>query len=108
MVHPDRLADATVMTAILDMIERKSPDIFAAQIQAVLGRPDAAELLPAIACPTLLLCGRDDAWSPFARHEAMARLMPGCRLVGIPDCGHMATMERPEAVTAAMRDWLGR
>lgn len=106
MVHPDRLADTALMTAILDMIERKTPDIFAAQIQALLGRPDATALLPAITCPTLLLCGRDDAWSPFARHAEMAALMPGCRLVGVDDCGHMATMERPDAVTDAMRDWL--
>jgi hypothetical protein len=26
----------------------------------------------------------------------------------IEDSGHMATVERPEAVTAAMRDWLDR
>jgi pimeloyl-ACP methyl ester carboxylesterase len=26
----------------------------------------------------------------------------------VPKCGHMSTMERPDEVTAAMRDWLGQ
>jgi pimeloyl-ACP methyl ester carboxylesterase len=96
------------MNAILDMIERKSPDTFAAQIKALLGRPDATDLLPAIGCPTLLLCGREDGWSPLARHEQMAALLPNAKLDIIEECGHMSTMERPVAVSAAMRRWLER
>ena len=106
MVHMDRLADKALMNAILDMIERKSADIFFAQINALLGRPDATDLLPQITCPTLLLCGREDSWSPLARHEQMAELMPRATLKVIADCGHMSTMERPDAATEAMRAWL--
>jgi pimeloyl-ACP methyl ester carboxylesterase len=106
MVHPDRLADAALMTAIHDMIERKSLDVFEAQVRALLARPEAGPLLPRIRCPTLLLCGREDAWSPPARHEEMARAIPGARLVLVNDCGHMSTMERPEAVNAALLSWL--
>ena len=94
------------MSAILDMIECKSADIFAAQINALLTRPDATELLPQINCPTLLLCGREDSWSPLARHRQMAALMPRATLEVIADCGHMSTMERPAAVSVAMRTWL--
>jgi pimeloyl-ACP methyl ester carboxylesterase len=36
----------------------------------------------------------------------MARLIPGSHLVSVPDSGHMSTMERPEAVAAAMLAWL--
>jgi pimeloyl-ACP methyl ester carboxylesterase len=106
MVHPERLSDAHLMNAILDMISRKTPDIFAAQIKALLERPDAAPLLSGIRCPALVLCGREDSWSTLARHTEMAAMIPHSRLVVIEQCGHMSTMERPEAVTAAMRDWL--
>jgi pimeloyl-ACP methyl ester carboxylesterase len=102
----DRLADKALMNAILDMIERKSADIFAAQINALLGRPDATDLLPQITCPTLLLCGREDSWSPLARHEQMVELMPRATLKVIADCGHMSTMERPAAVAEAVQSWL--
>ncbi len=106
MVHMERLADKALMNAILDMIERKSADIFAAQINALLERPDATALLPQIACPTLLLCGREDAWSPLARHQQMAAMMPRAHFAIIDDCGHMSTMERPETVAATMLAWL--
>ncbi|GGO83473.1 hydrolase [Marinobacterium nitratireducens] len=106
MVHPSRLEDSELVGQILAMIERKTPTIFAAQIEALLSRPDASPLLPRLACPTWLVCGREDSWSPLQRHEEMARLVPGSRLEVIEDSGHMTTMERPEAVSALLRQWL--
>jgi pimeloyl-ACP methyl ester carboxylesterase len=105
MVHPDRLQDTELMNAIYDMIERKSVDQFAAQIRALLTRPDVMSLLPEIRCPTLVLCGEQDTWAPLSQHEEIAALIPGSRLVGVPHCGHMSTMERPAEVTQALREW---
>src|SRR5947208_2791497 len=92
--------------SILEMIARKTPDIFAAQIKALLSRPDATAVLSQIRCPALVLCGRQDFWSVLARHEQMAAMIPNSRLVVIENCGHMSTMERPAEVTAALREWL--
>jgi pimeloyl-ACP methyl ester carboxylesterase len=36
----------------------------------------------------------------------MSSMVPESRLAIIEDCGHMSTMERPQAVTALLRDWL--
>lgn len=107
MVHPARLTDDILMQAIHAMVARAPLAQFEAQIQALLARPDRSDLLPNIGVPTLLLCGKEDGWSRFAQHEEMARLIPGSRLVVVPECGHMSTMERPAAVTAALRDWMG-
>lgn len=106
MVHPERLQDAALMESILAMIERKTPGIFAAQIRALLGRPSVEAVLRSINCPTLVLCGRQDIWSPLTRHEQMAGMIPGADLVVIEDSGHMVTLERPEAVTTALHGWL--
>ena len=108
MLHPARVADARLMERILAMIERQTPEWHAAQIRALLDRPEASAVLPRIRCPTLVACGRQDAWSPLARHEAMAALIPNCELLVFEDCGHMATMERPAEVAAALRHWLQR
>jgi pimeloyl-ACP methyl ester carboxylesterase len=107
MVHPARLDDAPLIDAVLDMFERRTPNDFAGQIEALLARPDATAALRAIACPTLVLCGREDAWSPPPQHEEMAALIPGATLVVIESCGHMAPMERPREVARAMLAWLG-
>ena len=106
MVHPDRIADAALMDAIRAMVERKTPDIFAAQIKALLGRPDTTPLLPRIRCSTLVLCGREDGWSPLKRHEDMAAVILESTLVTVERCGHMSTMERPREVAEALRAWL--
>ena len=105
MVHPRRL-DEPVFDAILDMIERRTPAIFEAQIRALLNRPDASALLTRIAVTTTVMCGRDDQWSPLARHQQMAALIPGARLQVIEDSGHMTTMEQPDAVSSALVAWL--
>jgi pimeloyl-ACP methyl ester carboxylesterase len=106
MVHPPRLADLPLMDAIHAMIARASVAQFDAQIRALLARPDRTELLATLRMPTLVLCGHDDSWSPLARHQEMARRIQGSRLVDVPDCGHMSTMERPEAITTALLAWL--
>ncbi len=106
MVHPDRLADAALMDEIHAMIARAPLAQFEAQTEALLNRPDRTTLLPRIRVPTLVLCGREDAWSPLARHEQMARLIPGATLVAVPEAGHMVTMEKPDAVTQAFAAWL--
>lgn len=106
MVHPARLQDAGLMGAIHAMIGRAPLAQFAAQTEALLGRPDRTALLSQVTVPTLVLCGREDGWSPPARHEEMARRIPGARLVIVPDCSHMCTMERPAEITAALQAWL--
>lgn len=107
MVHADRL-DTPLFEAILDMIGRRTPAVFAAQIRALLARPDANAVLAGMRCPVLLACGRQDAWSPLARHERMQALCPGAELVVIEDSGHMSTMEQPQAVADALRAWMAR
>ena len=107
MVHPARL-HTPLFESVLDMVERSSVAQFAAQINALLNRADAAPLLPAITCPTLVLTGREDAWSPPAQHAAMAQAIDGAALCIVEQCGHMSTMEQPEAVSAAMSNWLAR
>jgi pimeloyl-ACP methyl ester carboxylesterase len=105
MVHPSRLTDEPLIESIVEMMGRKSPDIFTGQIKALLGRPDATPVLAATRCPTLVLCGREDAWAVLDVHRDMAARLPNARLVIIENCGHMAPMERPEAVTAALAGW---
>ena len=108
MVHPDRLRDRALIETILDMFERRSLAQFAAQITALIERPDASTVLPAIRCPTLLLCGEQDQWSNPAQHDEMAQLIAGSYFTCVPHCGHMSPLEQPAAINAALRTWLER
>lgn len=106
MLHPSRLGTPLEDTVVA-MLARHTPAQHAAQIHALLTRPDASPTLRSVSVPTLLLTGAQDAWSPPARHDEMAAMLAGpVQRVDVPDCGHMAPMEAPEAVTAALRGWL--
>jgi pimeloyl-ACP methyl ester carboxylesterase len=106
MLAPHRVRDAALMDRLTAMVERASPRLFQRQIGALLTRPNAHRGLAAIPCPTALLVGRQDAWSPIAQHEEMAALIPRARLQVIEDCGHMAPAEQPEAVAQALAAWM--
>jgi pimeloyl-ACP methyl ester carboxylesterase len=105
MVHPS-VRGTALFESMLDMLERSSQAQYAAQIKALLNRPDAAPVLPSVACPTLVLTGQQDAWSPPAQHEAMCQRIPGATLCLVPECGHMSTLEQPAAVNQALATWL--
>jgi pimeloyl-ACP methyl ester carboxylesterase len=99
MLHPDHSA---LLGPLTEMVLRSTPDTFANQQRALLHRPEARAVLPGIRCPTLVLCGRQDIWSPVAQHEEIAASIPNARLVIVEDCGHMSPVEQPKAVTKAL------
>ncbi|WP_162261024.1 MULTISPECIES: alpha/beta fold hydrolase [unclassified Nocardioides] len=65
---------------------------------------DARLRAPAIACPTLLLWGREDPLLPVAMGHELHRLIPGSSLEVWDDTGHCPMLEHParfdERVTA--------
>jgi pimeloyl-ACP methyl ester carboxylesterase len=97
-----------LMPRLMAMVERSTADSYAGQINALLNRPDALLVLPTIAVPTLLLSGSEDTWSPISQHETMRRRIPHATLFEIHGAGHMAPIERPEAVAVALREWLAK
>lgn len=106
LIHPARLDDRELTLAIRQQGERVGAEAYIRQQTAIIARPDSRPGLPAVACPTLVLCGRQDVLSPLEMHIEMAGLIPGARLAVIEDCGHLPPMERPQAATALLRDWI--
>jgi len=108
LLNPDRLTDQVLVDIIIGMAERIGRDAFLRQQAAIMGRPDGRTDLGRIACPTLVLCGRQDALAPPAVHQEMAAAIPGAELVVVEDCGHLSTLEQPDIVSDALRRWLAR
>lgn len=107
MVHPDRHQDTAFMQALFDMVESNTVESYQKQIHALLSRPDARPFLTKAPKGSLVLCGREDNWAPPSQHEAIAQALPDKpKVVLIEHSGHMSTMEQPQAVTRAMREWL--
>jgi pimeloyl-ACP methyl ester carboxylesterase len=107
---PPMVAEANRSTEAYAEMRRMCLDAgqerFDAQINALLTRPEVESLLPQIACPTLVMTGELDAWSPPAQHETIAAAIPNSQLVIVPGAGHMLTREAPDAVNDAIARWL--
>ncbi len=106
LIHKSRLQDQPLVETILRMGEDTGIAAFKRQQAAIMGRPDNRPLLASIRCPTLVLVGREDALTPVELSREIAGGIPGARLEIVPDCGHLSTVERPEAVSRAMLAWL--
>ena len=105
-VHPRRLEDEPFKATLSAMSARVGEAAFYNQQAVMLSRPDSRPDLGDIRCPTLILCGRQDALTPVDMHREMASLIRGAKLVIIEDSGHLTTMEQPHATTAVLRYWL--
>ena len=108
MIHPDRRQDVELLERMHTMVTKYSVIDFQGQVGALLSRLDAGPVLATITCPTLVVCGRQDDWSPLAQHETIAAAIPGAELAVIDDAGHMVTVEQPQAVSALLEQWFDR
>lgn len=106
LVHPDRIAEQPLADEVMAMAERVGLDAFLRQQRAIMARPDSRPELGRISVPTMVICGRQDALTPLERSQEIAAGIKGARLAVIEECGHLSTMERPQAVTALLRLWL--
>ncbi len=108
LVAPARLSDEALRLDVRAMAEAVGADGFVRQQRAIMGRPDSRPGLGAIRVPTLVLVGEEDLITPPSEaREIAAGIGAGARLVTLPGCGHLATLEQPEAVTRALLAWLG-
>lgn len=108
VVHPSRLHDKELLTLLADMASTVGSDGFARQQHAAMSRADSRDLLAGLQVPALVLCGREDQVTPLELSDEMASLLPDAQLVTVEKSGHMATLEQPGVVVAAVLRWLER
>lgn len=108
LLSPDGARKPDLVERLTRMIKRQKPEAVAADLSAMRDREDRTGLLPTIAIPTLVVVGELDALTPPADSQAMAAAIPGARLVTVPGAGHLAPMERPRAVAAALSEFFGK
>jgi pimeloyl-ACP methyl ester carboxylesterase len=106
-LHRNREHDPALKSLLHDMASDTGADAFVRQQKAIMSRPDARPLLASIRCPTMVLVGDGDRLTPPDLSQEICTGIPQARLVVIPGCGHLSTVEQPIAVNAALAEWLG-
>jgi pimeloyl-ACP methyl ester carboxylesterase len=105
-VAPSRHGDRVLQAIVRGMAEDVGPAAFVRQQTAIMERVDSRPRLEAIACPALVLVGEHDALTPPDRAAEIAAAIPNARHIVVPDCGHLSTLEQPQAVTRALTEFL--
>ena len=100
--------DEELLGTILDMALDLGPDVFRSQSLALRDRADSTATLATIDCPTLVLCGAEDTLCPVEYHEFMAAQIPDATFSVIDQCGHLSSLEQPEAVAQALSNLLAQ
>jgi len=106
LVHPSRTGDAALTAILRRMASDTGPEVFQRQQRAIMARPDSRPMLASIACPTMLVFGRQDGITTIEHQKEMRDAIPDVRLEIIEDCGHMMTLEKAEEVNALLERFL--
>ncbi len=95
-----------VVAVVRGWLDDASADAIAWYQRAMAARPDSLEVLASLDSPVLVLWGDEDTLSPRAEQDLMlGRLALGDSVV-IERAGHLANVERPAAVAAALRSFV--
>jgi pimeloyl-ACP methyl ester carboxylesterase len=105
-VAASRHGDRELQSLVRAMAEQTGPEAFVRQQTAIMNRADSRPTLKDIRSPTLVVVGADDTLTPPDRAAEMAAAIPGARQIVVPNCGHLSTLEQPQAVTESLRDFL--
>ncbi len=105
-VHRSRRNDEVLRRIVQRMGEETGPEAFTRQQTAIMTRPDSRPGLAAIRCPSLVLVGDGDEATPPDRAAEIANGIAAARLLTIPECGHLSTLEQPQHVVRALTEWL--
>ena len=98
---------AAVADLLHETIRRQPVATVQAALVALGGRPDMTEPMRHVRVPTLLINGADDVITPPACLERALDVIPGARLLVLPNAGHLPPLEVPAAFNAALRGFLG-
>jgi pimeloyl-ACP methyl ester carboxylesterase len=90
----------------MDMAHNVGQEAGLRQMRALLELREPFANLDRIRCQTVVIGGAEDHRTTFEAHEMLAREIPGAKLVKIASSAHFTTLEQPEAVSAALRNWL--
>jgi len=95
-----------VQDKLKEMMLGTAPEVAAADALAMRDRADSTADVPNITVPVLWLHGEEDALMPIEGARSSAAKVPGAKFVSIPKGGHVSPMENPEAVDAAIQEFL--
>jgi 3-oxoadipate enol-lactonase len=105
LTDPFKAANPELVARLEEMVAGTSAEGYAACCEAI----EVMDLVPRlgeIRAPTLVITAAEDPATPPEHGERIAAGIPGARLERLERAAHLASIERPAAVTALIREHL--
>jgi 3-oxoadipate enol-lactonase len=106
LLSPAGQANPALAGRVSEMIAANAPAGIAGASRGMASRPDSTDLLPQIACPTLIIVGELDTTTPLAEARLMFERIPEARLAVIRNAAHITTLEAPLDVAIEMEHFV--
>ena len=100
--HADR---PEVVDTVRGWVASARPEAVAWYQRAMAVRPDSREVLSDVTVPALVVWGVEDALSPRAEQDILTGALARGEFVAVEAAGHLVGIERPDTVTAAIRQF---
>jgi pimeloyl-ACP methyl ester carboxylesterase len=84
------------------LLARSRPGVLSADLAACNAYQGAAAAAATLACPTLYLLGAGDRMTPAKAAQALIAVTKNAAVTLLPETGHMAMVERPDAALDAL------
>ena len=97
---------AKARSSFISMAQKLGGALMARQSEALAKRADLWPRLGEIACPSLMLWGREDKFSPAAEGLKLSVATGHGRYAEISGCGHFPSLEAPEETADVVLHWL--
>lgn len=94
--------DKKLIEKLREISERVGYGCFSRHQTACANRAESLSFLPQITIPALITSGDEDQLIPPALQQEMHSRIKGAKLVTIEQAGHIAQLEQPDAMTAAL------
>lgn len=100
VVNPACVDDALVRERF-ELMKLQNP-----QVMKTMKVPNLTARLPEIKCPVLALWGLNENMMPESGILRLAKGLPNCRMVLVPNCGHWVMIEHRELFNRTVLDFL--
>ena len=106
-VHPQHKDSKGLQDIITTAYNDAGAEAYILQQTAIMGRQNSRASLKNIVAPTLVITGDEDMLIPLEHSQEIFAGIAGAKIVIIPMCGHMCTLEQPKLVNEALAEFIG-
>jgi pimeloyl-ACP methyl ester carboxylesterase len=90
------------------LLERCPPGVLAIDLAACNAYANGVAAASRVRCPALVILGARDIMAPTRNAQALIAALGDVRTVTLPETGHSMTVERPDEVLDALKEFFGK